>query len=265
MSAREAFPDRRGPPASRPSRAGAAWPSVGETLLSARSAYEYLAMFDLHLVELRSRRVLDCPGGAAAFTAACAQAGVAVVAVDPAYAAAHAALVARARADAARGSAYVRTHADRYAWTFFADPDAHDRARSTAVERFVEDVAVAPDRYVAGALPALPFHDGCFDLALSSHLLFTYDDRLDLTFHIAAMREMLRVSMEVRVFPLLGGGRTEGLLPALVAALRADGVDVSIRQVGYELQRGGNEMLTARIRSSPAMPRRRMRSWSPPP
>ena len=251
MGAREALPGRKGSPVTHRPPAESAWPNVGETLLSARSADEYLAMFDLHLDELRSSRVLDCPGGAAAFTAACAQAGVAAVAVDPAYAAARAARVARARADAARGSAYVRAHADRYAWTFFADPDEHDRARSTAVERFADDVAVAPHRYVAGELPALPFADGSFDLAVSSHLLFTYDDRLDLTFHVAAMREMLRVSTEVRVFPLLGGGRTEGLLPAVTAALRADGVDVAIRQVGYELQRGGNEMLVARIRPSP--------------
>ncbi len=36
-----------------------------------------------------------------------------------------------------------------------------------------------------------------------SHLLFVYDDRLDLAFHIAAITEMLRVAREVRIFPLV--------------------------------------------------------------
>jgi len=57
---------------------------------------------------------------------------------------------------------------------------------------------------VAAALPTLPFPDRSFDLVLSSHLLFSYTDRLDVAFHLAALLELARVSRgQVRVFPLV--------------------------------------------------------------
>lgn len=92
-------------------------------------------------------------------------------------------------------------------------------------------------------LPRLPFPDGQFDLVLSSHFLFTYADRLDLEFHGAALRELHRVARrEVRVFPLLeqGGRPVPALLSGLLATL---GIPHRIQRVGYEFQRGGNEML----------------------
>jgi hypothetical protein len=96
---------------------------------------------------------------------------------------------------------------------------------------------------VPAALPRLPFRRGRFDLVLSSHFLFTYADRLDLEFHRAALRELHRVARrEVRVFPLLEqGGRP---VPALLAELLGT-LDIPHRfqRVGYEFQRGGNEML----------------------
>ena len=55
-------------------------------------------------------------------------------------------------------------------------------------------------------MPDLPFDDGAFDLALSSHLLFLYSEQFDLGFHVRALEEMLRVAAEVRVFPLSGAG-----------------------------------------------------------
>jgi hypothetical protein len=87
------------------------------------------------------------------------------------------------------------------------------------------------------------FRDGRFDIVLSSHFLFTYADRLDLEFHRAALRELHRVARgEVRVFPLVDqSGRP---VPRLLSRLRATlGIPQHIRRVGYEFQRGGNEML----------------------
>ena len=43
----------------------------------------------------------------------------------------------------------------------------------------------------------------------SSHLLFSYADRLDRAFHVASLRELARVGREVRVFPLVPMGMTE--------------------------------------------------------
>ena len=63
-------------------------------------------------------------------------------------------------------------------------------------------------------------------------------------FHITSVRELLRVANEVRVFPLLDlNGQPSAHLSTTVDRFKADGFDVTIEQVGYEFQRGGNEML----------------------
>ncbi|SDQ73886.1 methyltransferase domain-containing protein [Quadrisphaera sp. DSM 44207] len=241
-----------------PARAG----SIGPVLVSARSFAEYSAMFalteqDLTDLAASRRRVLDCPGGAAGFTAGAAARGVDATAVDPAYpgaepdaasrAAALAALGAHAVQEAMRGNAFVRAHAHRYVWTWFPDPADHLRQRVAAARAFTADARAHPERYLPGALPSLPFPDSSFDLVLSSHLLFTYADRLDEAFHLAALRELVRVAAgQVRVFPLLqhADGMRYPHLDRLLSALAGSGIDAQVRSTGgYELQRGGGELL----------------------
>ncbi|WP_327591651.1 hypothetical protein [Streptomyces chartreusis] len=81
----------------------------------------------------------------------------------------------------------------------------HDEWRCAA-ENVLADLRLEMPRrrgcYVAASLPRLPFRDGAFALALSGHFLFTYADRLSSAFHRAALRELLRVAEEVRVYPL---------------------------------------------------------------
>ncbi len=111
--------------------------------------------------------------------------------------------------------------------------------------RFGWDLQRRPDRYVSAALPELPFVNRQFDLVLCSNLLFSYDDRMDLSSHLAALREMLRV------FPLLGyaGGRST-LVETVVTELRGRGVDVQLRPVPYAFQRGSHEGLRLSLTSA---------------
>jgi SAM-dependent methyltransferase len=212
-------------------------------LVSCRSMAEYRGMFALTDGDLAGR-VLDCSGGAAGFTAEALALGCAATACDPLYATAtREALAARAPAETARANAYVRAHPDEYVWTFFRDADHHQRLDASAL-RFAADLRAGPQRYVPAALPALPLAAATFDLALCSHLLFSYADRLDEAFHLAALRELARVAREVRVFPLVAMGSAAELdLHDLRGALTADGIGTEIRRVGYEFQRGGDAML----------------------
>ncbi len=75
----------------------------------------------------------------------------------------------------------------------------------SAMENFLADFDTGKQegRYIAGELPSLPFDNGQYDIALSSHFLFLYSAQLSAEFHLQALQEMLRVSREVRVFPLL--------------------------------------------------------------
>jgi len=50
--------------------------------------------------------------------------------------------------------------------------------RESALDAFSTD-RQSPHRYVPAQLPELPFADNAFDLALCSHLLFTWSDVLD--------------------------------------------------------------------------------------
>jgi SAM-dependent methyltransferase len=219
--------------------------SIGEYLVSSRSFDEYRAMFALTDGDLRGT-VLDCPGGGAAFTAAARIHGFRAVAVDPVYALPRAELADRLAAELERGRAWAAANADRYEWEFYGDPAGHAGVRAEAAEVFTDDLLGGLRAYVAAALPALPFPDDAFDLVLSSHLLFTYADRLDAAFHRAALRELARVSRGVvRVYPLVdqAGRPLPELVERLTADLTADGLAVRVGDVGYEFQRGARQLL----------------------
>ena len=78
-----------------------------------------------------------------------------------------------------------------------------------------------------------------------SHLLFTWADQLGYDWHLASLRELVRVADEVRVFPTVMQG-PDNLVPfwdELMTELRADGVKHETRRVDYEFQVGAQEML----------------------
>lgn len=212
-----------------------------KVLVTSRSYAEYEAMFDLS--ELPDS-VLDCCAGGASFTAEAAARGVNAVAVDPAYEMPTAELVDTVRRSLPAGAQIVDQHAASFVWTWYGDPARKDEMRIEAADRFLQDVSVAPERYVAGSLPELPFEDEQFDLVLCSHLLFTWSDKYDQDWHLAALKELVRVSRsEVRIFPLVqqGAGEPVLYLPDLLKALSP--VRSEIRKVPYEFQVGADQML----------------------
>ncbi|WP_136520388.1 MULTISPECIES: methyltransferase domain-containing protein [Cellulomonas] len=215
-------------------------------LVSSRSAEEYRAFFALTDDDLAGR-VLDCSAGASGFTAALGAAGADVTAVDPTYVDRDALRDEVARS-AAAGVALVDAHDDRFTWSWYGSPARRRELREAALAAFLDDLDARPDRYVVGALPDLPFEDDAFDLALCSHLLFTWAGSFDAEWHHAALTELLRVADEVRVYPLvhLGAGEPVAFLPALLDRLRSEGRTVRLVPVAYEFQVGATQMLVVR-------------------
>jgi SAM-dependent methyltransferase len=203
-------------------------------------------MFALSATDL-SGRVLDCSAGAAGFVAEAAARGISAVAVDPAYALPRAAIVDAARADLERGSAIVDRFPDRFVWDWYGSRERRDAMRRRAVSRFVADLSTQPARYVAGALPRLPFRNRSFDVVLCSHLLFTWADALGFDWHLAALLELARVGAQVRVFPTVvqGAGEPVPFWDELVAAAAAAGVRTALRRVDYRFQVSGDQLLVA--------------------
>jgi hypothetical protein len=216
---------------------------IGDLLVSSRSLAEYRAMFALTDDDL-TRSILDCPGGAASFCAEVTALGGRVMAGDPIYASPAPALTALATDDLRRAQVYLRANPDEYVWRFFTGHEGYRESRSRSLRLFEADRAAHPERYVAAAMPALPFRDRTFDLAVSSHLLFSYADRFSRAFHLDSIRELCRVAADVRIFPLVPFGLTVNPeLDSIVGELNRGGLRAVVRPVDYEFQRGGNQML----------------------
>jgi hypothetical protein len=113
---------------------------------------------------------------------------------------------------------------NRYVWEEIGSAEPIGEARMAAMRRFLEDFppGLEKGRYRADKLSSLGFGDGQFDLALSSHFLFTYSEQLSANSHLATIKEMCRVADKVRVFPLLNyDGKPSRLLHPVVSELRA--------------------------------------------
>lgn len=210
-----------------------------------RSLTEYVKMFhltpnDLHL------RILDCAGGPASFNAEMTYQGYSVISCDPIYQFSADEIAQRIQETYPTVIEGVKAAQEYYVWQDIQSPEQLGQIRMIAMQRFLEDLplGIQQERYVRAELPKLPFECDRFDLALCSHFLFTYSDLLSQDFHLASIRELCRVAAEVRIFPLLNiSGESSLLLPFILKELAAQGYNLEIKQVPYEFQRGGNQLL----------------------
>jgi ubiquinone/menaquinone biosynthesis C-methylase UbiE len=211
-----------------------------------RNAAEYQRMFALSPADL-SGTILDCGGGPASFNAEMTQQGQRVTACDPLYQFTAAEIEQQVEATWQTLLAKVQANQADYVWDqAIASPEQLGQVRLAAMREFIQDLPIGlkQHRYVVAALPQLPFADRHFDLALCSHLLFTYSDLLSLDFHLDAIAELNRVAAEVRIFPVVNlSGEPSPHLNAVLDRLRAEGWRAELQTVPYEFQKGANRML----------------------
>lgn len=190
-----------------------------------RSIDEYVKMFNLDLMALKGKRILDCCAGPAAFACQAAAMDIEVVACDPIYQLEVEALRSMIDQDA---KAVLKKHADNP--TLLYQQVTPTIKRREAMEIFLKDLPTGKcaGRYVTGQLPDLPFADGSFDMVLCGNFLFLYSDKasggmmthatFDYKFHCDSLSELLRICrQEVRIYPLQGPGVKEHayLLPIM--------------------------------------------------
>jgi hypothetical protein len=213
-----------------------------------RTFDEYRRMFALTDDHLRGK-ILGCADGPASFNAEAHGRGYHVVSCDPLYRWDRQQIRQRIDATCDQVLEQARQNVHEFVWTLFRSVDELGRVRARAMDTFLADYEQGrrDGRYVDAELPALPFADSAFDLAVCSHFLFLYSTQLDAAFHIRAIHEMSRVATEVRIFPLLALGATPSIhVEPVCSALRETGFEVSIAAVDYEFQRGGNQMMRIR-------------------
>jgi hypothetical protein len=215
-----------------------------------RSLAEYTQFFALEIPALRGRDVLDVAAGPSSFTAEACARKINAVAVDPHYGSPLEVLSSQVESDYEHMFSEIRKKRRMIRLKTFASLDAAEMDRRGAAERFLADYEAhfIHNRYICGSLPLLPFFDGTFDLVLSAHLLFTYAKRFDFDWHLAACRELVRVSAdEVRIHPLCGlDGKPYPGLPRLRRELREAGIASEVRTLDYEFFVGASSMLVLR-------------------
>jgi hypothetical protein len=140
---------------------------------------------------------------------------------------------------------------DKYVWQDIQSPTQLGEIRMAAMQQFLEDfpLGLQQGRYRTDELPTLPFDASRFDLALCSHFLFTYSDHFSMAYHLEAIMEMCRVAKQVRIFPLLNiSGEPSPFVEPVAEELEKQGYTVQLKQVTYEFQKGGNQLLQVRAR-----------------
>ncbi|HEX2954052.1 MAG TPA: SAM-dependent methyltransferase [Bacillota bacterium] len=210
-----------------------------------RSFEEYIRMFNLSDADL-NRNILGCGDGPASFNSRMNQKGKKVISIDPIYQFSTDDIARRIDVTYETVMNQTRQNQDKFIWSSIKNIEELGKIRMKAMKEFLNDFAVGEreGRYIFAELPVLPFTNRQFDLALSSHFLFLYTGNLSLEFHLEAIREMLRVAKEVRIFPLLDVNSIRSpFVNEVMRRFNAKGYDAHEVTVDYEFQKGGNQLL----------------------
>jgi hypothetical protein len=210
-----------------------------------RTYEEYMLMFDLSAEEIIGIKILDCPAGACSFTAGANKVGAQVVATDIAYYHPLDQLEEKGFNDLEHAMVQMKKAKDNYVWDYFKNVNCLKMNRTSALTDCLEDMKESPHHYVPAVLPQLPFEDKEFDLTLSAHFLFMYADRLDYDFHMATLKELMRVTKdEIRIFPLVDlSCQRYKHLDELLTFIHSQGWETEEVVVPYEFHHHANSML----------------------
>ncbi len=202
-------------------------------------------MFNLDEGDL-SGAILGCADGPASFNAEMHRRGRRVISCDPIYRFTKRQLGGRIEQACVEIIEQTKRNMDNFVWSSIGSIEELRETRMSAMQMFLEDYDEGKQqgRYIDAELPILPFDDGAFDIALCSHFLFLYSQRLSLEFHLKSITELCRVARDVRMFPLIDLDlKPSPHVQPIASRLEEEGLTVSIERVPYEFQRGGNEML----------------------
>lgn len=205
-----------------------------------RSKSEYVKIFSLSHNDL-AKKIIGCGDGPSSFNSeSCGN----VTSFDPIYQFTREEIFQRINETHSIIKNEMSKSLSDFIWEEFKNVDDLCSKRLNTMNTFLEDYEQgrSEGRYIPGELPMLPFKDNEFDLALSSHFLFLYD--LGDEFHLKSILEMLRVSKEVRIFPLvnLEGGKSSSL-EYVRSELEKLGYSCEVQRCEYEFQKGANSML----------------------
>lgn len=216
-----------------------------------RSYEEYVDMFSLSQSDLK-KSILGCGDGPAAFNAVHTKNGGKVLSVDPVYEFSADEISQRISETYSHVIQQLIENSDDYVWESFRSVEELGQARLKAMKIFLEDFLSGKreGRYLARSAPNLQLALNSFGLALSSHFLFLYEEKLSLEFHLETIGNILRYADELRIFPLLTlASKPSKFVSPVIKHFSEKGFTAEIQTVSYEFQKGANQLLTLKRQS----------------
>ena len=207
---------------------------------------EYQEMFDLS-DEMLTQALLEYGCGASAVnTELHTENHTNVVSVDPLFGCSKSELELIVTHSFDERAAQVLKDPSQFNVESYGGMDAFLTSRRAGMALFFEDyeAGISEGRYKPLLDTTLPFDDFVFDLALSSHYLFAGSNEQSVDFHLNAIRELVRVAKEVRIFPLIEReGEPSALLGPVLLGLQQANLGAEVREVSCALYPEGNAML----------------------
>lgn len=210
-----------------------------------RSYNEYVAMFSLTPDDL-NKNILGCSDGPASFNSTLTKRNGSIISADPLYSCTTEQIQNRIHETYDLVLEQTRQNKDKFVWDTISSVSELGKIRMSAMNEFIKDFDTGKiaNRYITASLPHLPFRKQKFDLALCSHFLFLYSEQLSEKFHLDSIRELCRVAQIVRIFPVIElGARKSRHLDTITARLEQEGYQIQLKEVSYEFQENGNQML----------------------
>ncbi len=202
-------------------------------------------MFDLNNLP-NDEQILDVASGVSSFCAEASAKGYNVIASDRIYTSSPLEIEQKCRQDLDEVMKQLPEVVDLYVWNFFKDMHALKAQREKAHKLFIEDFKNhGTNRYMPVEYPSSGFIDDQFNISLVSHLLFLYEDHINYDLHKKIILELLRItSKEIRIFPIVNlKGEKSSLVNTLMHDKDFERYQISVKKVGYEFMKNGNEMM----------------------
>ncbi len=214
-------------------------------VLIGRTFEEYYKMFELENLP-EGEHILDVASGVSSFCAEACAKGYDVTASDRIYTSRPLEIERKCRRDLETVIEQLPDLVDLYVWNFFKDVQALKDNREKAYKMFIEDFKTfGKKRYIPAEYPSTDFKEKQFTVSLVSHFLFLYEDHINYDFHRKVIKELLRItSKQIRIFPIVNlKGKKSKYVDCLMHDNYFNYLKISVREVGYEFMKNGNEMM----------------------
>ena len=210
-----------------------------------RSFDEYVKMFSLTQKDL-NKSILGCGDGPSSFNSTLTKLGGKVISLDPIYEFNSNQLRSRIDETYQQVISQMRKNQNDYVWNNIKSVDELGTIRMKSMSDFLDDYEQGKidGRYRTFSLPNEILYNDKFELSLISHFLFLYSEHLSIEFHISSIEQIMKVVEELRIFPLLKlDGKECSFVNKVVNHFNQIGMLVTLQNVDYEFQKGGNQMM----------------------